>query len=191
VGHGYETGRAFIEVEQNGKMLQRYWTPANVTQVQVHQSVNESMRGGFTVHITQVRENRAYFHSRVVEVPWSNKELDLSWEHFVSKLEPGQRETWTAVIKSGQPNDAAPKGNSVTLGASAERVAAEVVATLYDESLDQFRRQQWIKRLAIFRLENSFRRRISVTWPNRSTRSSRGPLMRWKCSGPIASSPAI
>jgi hypothetical protein len=57
------------------------------------------MRGGFTLHITQVRENRAYLKSEHVEVPWSNKELEIHWEHFVSKLQPGQKESWTCVIK--------------------------------------------------------------------------------------------
>ena len=57
----------------------------------------EAMRGGFTVRVTMVRENRAYLHSRQVDVPWTNKKLTVKWEHFVSKLEPGQKETWTAV----------------------------------------------------------------------------------------------
>ena len=50
---------------------------ANKTQIK--QAVDESMRGGFTLHVTQVRENRAYLDSRHIEVPWSSKELDLKW----------------------------------------------------------------------------------------------------------------
>src|SRR5262249_23523454 len=99
-GTGYEEGRAFIEIEHRRKLLERYWTRPGQTQQQIRVAVTEAMRGGFTVHITQVRENRAYLESRHVDVPWRNKELELRWEHFVSKLQPGQKETWTAVISA-------------------------------------------------------------------------------------------
>ena len=49
-----------------------------------------------------------------------NKDLDLKWEHFVSKLQPGQKETWTAVIAKS----AAAKVNDY----GAEKWAAELVA---------------------------------------------------------------
>ena len=60
-------------------------------------------------------------------MPWSNKRLALRWEHFVSKLQPGQHETWTAVIS----------------GPDATRAAAEMVAALYDASLDAFAPLAW------------------------------------------------
>ena len=77
-GTGYEEGRAFIEIEHRGKMIQSYWTRPRVTQATVEQSVTEAMRGGFTVHVTFVRENRAYLESRHVDVPWTNKQLTVS-----------------------------------------------------------------------------------------------------------------
>ena len=94
-GTGYENGRAFIEIEHRHEMIQRYWTRAGQTQQQIKLAVTEAMRGGFFVHVTYVRENRAYLESRKVSVPWKNKDLELKWEHFVSKLQPGQKETWT------------------------------------------------------------------------------------------------
>src|SRR5256886_6336639 len=101
-GTGYEAGRAFVEVEHRHKMIQRYWTKPGRTQQQIQQAVTEAMRGGFTVHVTQVRENRAYLESRHLDVPWSNKDLEVKWEHFISKLEPNQKETWTAVITKSE-----------------------------------------------------------------------------------------
>ena len=96
----YETGRAFVEIEQRHEMVQRYWTKAGQTQQQIKLAVTEAMRGGFFVHVTYVRENRAYLESRKVNVPWKNKDLELKWEHFVSKLQPGQKETWTLEVQS-------------------------------------------------------------------------------------------
>jgi uncharacterized protein YfaS (alpha-2-macroglobulin family) len=147
-GTGYESGRAFIEIEHRNQMLQRFWTQPGRTQQQVKLAVTEAMRGGFTIHVTQIREDRAYVESRRVDVPWSNKELDLKWEHFVSKLQPGQKETWTAVITK-------PGLAGATNGVQTEQKAAEMVATLYDESLDAFAPFGWPDRFGVFRQDYS------------------------------------
>ncbi len=143
-GTGYETGRAFIEVEHRHEMVQRYWTKAGQTQQQIKLAVTEAMRGGFFVHVTYVRENRAYLQSRKVSVPWQNKDLELKWEHFVSKLQPGQKETWTLEVRS-------PKSEV----RSAEKAVAELVAALYDESLDAFAPLAWPDRFSVFREDYS------------------------------------
>lgn len=136
-GTGYDAGSAFVEIEYRGQSLQRYWTKPGTTQSQIKQAVTESMRGGFTLRVTFVRENRAYFTTRVINVPWTNQELALSWEHFTSKLQPGQKETWTAVVR----------------GPKAEKAAAEMVATLYDASLDAFAPLSWPAGFGVFRQE--------------------------------------
>ncbi len=137
-GTGYKTGRAFVEIEHRGKILQSYWTRPKLTQATIEQGVTEAMRGGFTLRVTQVRENRAYAVNRSVSVPWTNKNLSVRWEHFTSKLKPGQSETWTLNIK----------------GPKAVKMAAELVATLYDASLDAYRPHHWPS-LNVFRHDYS------------------------------------
>jgi uncharacterized protein YfaS (alpha-2-macroglobulin family) len=164
-GTGYDAGRAFVEIEHRQKLIQRFWTNPGQTQQQVKQAVTEAMRGGFTLHVTQVRENRAYLQSRQVYVPWSNKDLEITWEHFTSKLGPGQKETWTAVISAPKERgarvpsspDQKKTGKSSGLdGVSPhhemdpEKAVAEMVATLYDQSLDQFMPLYWQQRFSIF-----------------------------------------
>jgi uncharacterized protein YfaS (alpha-2-macroglobulin family) len=151
-GTGYEEGRAFIEIEHRHKFIERFWTKAGQTQQQIRVAVSEAMRGGFTLHITQVRENRAYLESRQVDVPWRNKKLELRWEHFISKLQPGQKETWTAVI-SALGADARKAGGT---NVAAEKVVAEMVAALYDESLDAFTPHHWQSGFNVFRLDSSY-----------------------------------
>ena len=136
-GTGYDKGRAFVEVECRGKLLRAWWTAAGSTQEAIEQAVTEEMRGGFTVRITYVRENRAYLENRVVDVPWSNKQLAVTWEHFTSKLGPGQKETWTAVVA----------------GPDAKKAAVEMVAGLYDASLDQYLPHNWTQQFGVFRRE--------------------------------------
>ncbi len=150
-GTGYETGRAFIEIEHRHQMVQRYWTKAGPTQQQIKLAVTEAMRGGFFMHVTYVRENRAYLQSRKISVPWKNKDLNLKWEHFVSKLQPGQKETWTLVVQSLKSKDQ----SSESEGRSAEKAVAEMVATLYDESLDAFAPLNWPHRFSVFREDYS------------------------------------
>lgn len=136
---GYDQAQAFIEIEHRGKMIKRYWTSKDRTQELIELPITEEMRGGVTIHLAFVHENRGYFVSHRVDVPWSNKELEIKWERFTSKLGPAQKETWTAVIK----------------GHKAEQAAAEMVATLYDASLDVFAPHQWMERFGVFRQDYS------------------------------------
>ncbi|MFQ3577751.1 MAG: alpha-2-macroglobulin family protein, partial [Verrucomicrobiia bacterium] len=136
-GTGYHEGRAYVEVIQDQKVLKSFWTDETATQQIIELPIVEEMRGGVSLRLTFVRENRAVLESRIISVPWSNKELKLRWERFTSKLQPGASETWTAVIE----------------GPDAEAAAAEMVATLYDASLDQFLPHQWIASFPVFRDE--------------------------------------
>ncbi|HPP53825.1 MAG TPA: alpha-2-macroglobulin family protein, partial [Thermoguttaceae bacterium] len=160
-GTGYEKGRAFIEIEHRRKVIQAFWTELGATQQAVKQAVTEAMRGGFTVRITHVQENRAYLTQRQVNVPWSNKNLSLSWERFVSKLQPGQKETWTAVIT----------------GPDAKRAVAEMVAALYDQSLDAYLPHGWMGGFGVFRHDYSnLSSRFENVWK---------PLGHWYGGWPI------
>ncbi|UCD53260.1 MAG: hypothetical protein JSW27_11560 [Phycisphaerales bacterium] len=138
-GTGYKTGRAYVELECRGEVLGAWWTDPNRTQEIVEQEVTEDMRGGFTLRVTYVRQNRAYVRERIVAVPWTNKKLTVQWERFRSLLEPGQEEVWTAIIT----------------GADAAAALAEMVAGMYDASLDQYLRHNWTQGFGGFRAESS------------------------------------
>jgi uncharacterized protein YfaS (alpha-2-macroglobulin family) len=101
-----------------------------------------------------VRENRAYLESRHVDVPWSNKELQIIWEHFTSKLGPSQKETWTVVIskpgRDGMLPSQTRNGTATRDPSPPEKAVAEMVATLYDQSLDQFLPLYWQNRFSVF-----------------------------------------
>jgi hypothetical protein len=121
-GTGYESGRAYVQWIHRGRVLQEFWTDPNRTQTALEFTPTEQQRGGFQLVVSYVRDNRAYIETRRIDVPWTHKQLTVKWERFVSKLQPGQKETWTAVIS----------------GPEAKSAVAEMVATLYDASLDAF-----------------------------------------------------
>lgn len=90
--------------------------------------VAESDRGGIPVTAFTVKNNRFYGNiNPTVNVPWSNKELKISFETFRDKLLPGQKEEWRIRIS----------------GPKKEKVAAELVAGMYDASLDQLLPHNW------------------------------------------------
>ena len=159
-GTGYDTGRAFVELECRGEVLRAWWTDQDRTQEFIEEEVTEHMRGGFTLRITYVRENRVYVNERIVDVPWTNKQLTIGWERFRSLLEPGQNETWTAVIS----------------GPDARKAVAEMVVSMYDASLDQYLKNDWIQSFSGFRRESS---RLSTVFEN-STLSFRSVYADWR-----------
>ncbi|TAD92705.1 MAG: alpha-2-macroglobulin, partial [Bacteroidetes bacterium] len=90
-------------------------------------AVAEADRGGFAVNRFFVLHNRVYTSRWAINVPWSNKALTIGFGTFRNLLLPGQNETWTVNIA----------------GQNKEAVAAEMVASMYDASLDQFAPHQW------------------------------------------------
>lgn len=121
-GSGHAEAQAVIEVYQDNRLLKREWTKPGQTQQMLQFEVTEAQRGGFSVLIQQVANNRFEEETLSIVVPWTNKDLKVRWEHMVNKLEPGAKESWTAIIE----------------GPDGEAAVAEMVATLYDASLDEF-----------------------------------------------------
>jgi len=114
------------EIERDGEIISQQWTSIDKVKT-LTQKVTEADRGNFHVHLSYVRANRSQTPSYTFYVPWSNKELTIEYGTFRDKLRPGQEEEWQIKISG-------PKG---------EKVAAKMVATLYDASLDQFASHSW------------------------------------------------
>ncbi|MBS1915176.1 MAG: alpha-2-macroglobulin, partial [Bacteroidetes bacterium] len=93
-------------------------------------SITENDRGGFGAFYAFVKNNRFYISNKTISVPWSNKELNISYETFRDKTSPGNEEKWKVKVT----------------GYKKDKVAAEVLTSMYDASLDQlFRIHGWDK----------------------------------------------
>lgn len=103
--------------------------------------VGEKDRGGIAVSYAFVKHNRVYNGTENIEVPWSNKDLKISYETFRDKVLPGSEEKWKVKIS----------------GNKGEKVAAEMLAGMYDASLDQFKPHEWNRPLLWPRLYNTIR----------------------------------
>lgn len=116
-----------MEVERDGAIVvSRPFTLRNGQQ-RVELPVLESDRGGFAVHFACVARGREYNRSAHIDVPWSNKQLKAEWMSFRDKLLPGAKEEWRLKIT----------------GPKKEVVSAQVLAAMYDASLDVFERPEW------------------------------------------------
>lgn len=89
----------------------------------------EADRGGYGINFFFVRDNRFYTFNDIITIPWTNKELNIEYATSRDKTLPGSEEKWKVKI-TGNKN---------------EKVAAEMLASMYDASLDQFYFHQWWK----------------------------------------------
>jgi len=92
-------------------------------------SVSESDRGGMAMSYAFVKHNRVYKGNESFSIPWNNKDLNISYETFRDKILPGSEEKWKVKIT----------------GNKGEKVAAEMLAGMYDASLDQFKPHSWFR----------------------------------------------
>ncbi|MDR1170954.1 MAG: hypothetical protein LBL24_00710 [Bacteroidales bacterium] len=109
------------------RVVERKWLIAGRIPQELRFPISETFRGGFAVAFAMVQDNREYVALQEIKVPYTNKELDIAFTSFRGQLLPGEKEKWTLAVKNK-------KG---------EREAAEMVATLYDASLDQFAKLHW------------------------------------------------
>ena len=87
----------------------------------------EEYTNGLLLCFAWVKDGVSYQHTQTIRRPVPNKNLTLKWETFRDRLKPGQEEEWRLSIKDkdGKPAD------------------AQLMAVLYDKSLDQLARHYW------------------------------------------------
>ncbi len=127
VGSADKNVRVLYEIVLKDKTLSKKWINLSDEQKAIEIPVTEEMRGGFSVNLVFVKHNRSYNNSFRVSVPYSNKKLDIEFATFRDKLLPGQAEEWKIKIK----------------GQKGEKIAAELLASMYDASLDAILDHGW------------------------------------------------
>lgn len=90
-------------------------------------SYQKEYGSGLRLVFAWMKNGVAYTHEADIKRPLPKKDLSLKWETFRDRLTPGQQETWTLRI-------AGPEGKPVPV---------QLLAALYDKSLDQIAPQQW------------------------------------------------
>ena len=127
IGSKEKNVRVLYEITNKDNTTKTEWININNEQKMIEIPVSEDDRGGFSVDLIFVKQNRLFAESYSINVPFTNKNLDFEFATFRDKLVPGQKEEWTVKIK----------------GNKGEMVAAELLASMYDASLDKFQINNW------------------------------------------------
>ncbi|WP_417861120.1 alpha-2-macroglobulin family protein [Winogradskyella sediminis] len=116
-----------VEIEKGGKIIMTQLVELNNSKKTISIPVLASDLGGFAIHTSFAAFNAFTSQSFTVNVSYPKTDLEIETTTFRDKLQPGQDETWSFKIKG-------PKG---------DKVAAELLASMYDASLDEFRAHSW------------------------------------------------
>lgn len=86
-------------------------------------SYKEEWGDGVTLSVAWVKNGQSYKHTANIQRPLPDTRLNIKWTTFRDRLTPGQRETWTLNIT--RPDEMPAR--------------AQLLATMYDKSLDELR----------------------------------------------------
>ncbi len=159
-GSADKTAHATVHIEQNGEVLEKRHLKVIDSQKKITIPIKEKHRGNIHVYLFSVNENRIYTHHEMIKVPWKNKKLSMHLSTFRSKLRPGKDETWSITLSN----------------ADGKPANAELLASMYDASLDAIKKHGWS-----FNLFPTFRPRLNYN-PINSFSSYGGYFQRFSRS---------
>ena len=101
----------------------------------LHFDYKPEYKNGLAVYLMYVKNDQLHQLNQSFKYEKPDKQLKLSWTTFRDKLRPGQQETWTLNIKDkdGKP------------------IKAQMLATMYDASLDALQPNNWSFFLSFYR----------------------------------------
>jgi len=110
-----------METYDGAKLLSARWLDlAEGIQRKIDVPVVATNKNSFSVQFLMVIDNRMYHYYQRISIQDTVKRLDIKFLTFRDKLQPGEKEQWKLQVKS----------------TGSEKVSAEMLATLYDASLD-------------------------------------------------------
>ena len=117
----------YIFITQEDKIIEKKKIRISREQQKIEIPVQESFRGNFDIVAMFVKDNHYFFFNKNIQVPFSNKNLDIQFITFRNKLKPGDKETWKLKITDNENNT----------------VSSELLAAMYDASLDEIKVHNW------------------------------------------------
>ena len=127
VGSSDEDVHILYSVFAGNKVLKRGAFDKSNALVKLELTYEEDYGNGLLLTFTWVKNGQCYTHTAQIQRPLPDKKLRLEWTTFRDRLQPGQQEEWTLSVKDadGHPAD------------------AQLMATLYDKSLDMLQKHDW------------------------------------------------
>ncbi len=123
-GTSHPSTYVICSVFNNGKLLESKHITLNNEMHSFNYTYDDKYGEGIFVQFCFVVDEKSYQNGFTITKPLPDKSLSLKWSRFRDKLQPGKKETWSLTILN---NKKAPAN-------------AEMMAVLYDASLDAFER---------------------------------------------------
>lgn len=117
----------FYDVFSGDKRLESNRIVLSDSLLVLHFSYKKEYGDGVRICFAFVKEGRLYKKEFQIKRPQPDKELELTWKTFRDKLLPGQKETWILNVRY-------PDGTPAN---------AQLMASMYDASLDQYVSHRW------------------------------------------------
>ena len=127
----------FLEIYSGGRLRERRALLSDRGPSLLEIPLRSEDRGGLGFKLVGVRDHQILSQATHVFVPWDNHELSVELATFREKIRPGARETWSVTVRTPREG-------------GAEAAAAEVLASMYDRSLDLFQEHQLPDLLSLF-----------------------------------------
>ena len=115
------------EIMSGNKVIEQGFIRENCSLSNRKFTYQEEYGNGLFITYAWVKDGKSYQHSTTIGRPLPDKHLTLKWETFRDRLKPGQQEEWRLSIKDKD-------------GKAAD---AQLMAVLYDKSLDQLVHHYW------------------------------------------------
>jgi len=116
-----------VDIEKDSRIISTQIITLNNSKKTISIPVTKDDIGGFGIHTSFSYYNSYQNSTTTIAVPYPKTDLEIETMTFRDKLEPGTDETWRFKIKG-------PKG---------DKISAELLASMYDASLDQFKPHSW------------------------------------------------
>ncbi|RZL47355.1 MAG: hypothetical protein EOP00_12215, partial [Pedobacter sp.] len=126
-----KNSKAYYEVYYKNTIVEKVWLNLSPKQTIVKIAPKPGFEDGFGVQFTMVNNGVVYNSLQKVYLIDPTKQLDIKFLTFRDKLQPGEKESWKIQISNK----------------NGEKEMAEMVATLYDASLDDFKKMSWNQNL--------------------------------------------
>ncbi len=127
IGTDSPGSRILAEIYAGDTLRFSEWIKLNHKQQQISYTVQEADRGKLSFQAVMVRYGRVFTENHMVEVPFDNRKLEIELLTLRDQLSPGGKESWELIIRN----------------ADKKGIPAELLAAMYDASLDQIMPHQW------------------------------------------------
>ena len=123
LGTGFKETPYTLDIYHGIELIKRQAFKSGINQYEF--PVSQQHQGGLSFVLTTIKDYQLFRKQLSISVPWSDRNLNVSFSSFRDKLKPGQKETWRISVKDAK-------------NLPLEKGTVEILASMYDRSLDLF-----------------------------------------------------